>query len=241
VIAIDRGRRLRGHIEIPKVSPAAAKEDVLTIRLVPTGVVRGRVLQGERPISGAFVNLTGVPTYESYSAQTDPSGQFEFPMVEACSETRFLVQASGQHRALRRLTLVLSGQTFTVDKSAGPVVGGHTLELKPFIFQTDYKSVGGVVTDPNGKPVEGLEVWAFVRSDGHKIEVEAHTGKDGRFLINQVPNVPLTLAAYKMPTNHIVDLAHFFFARKDAEAGQMDVRFVFDPKPAQGKKEKGYE
>jgi hypothetical protein len=56
-----------------------------------------------------------------------------------------------------------------------------------------------------------------------------------------VPNVPLTLAAYKMPTNHIVDLAHFFFARKDAEAGQMDVRFVFDPKPAQGKKEKGYE
>ncbi len=232
VIAIDRGRKLRGHVQIPNVSPAAAKEDVLTIRLVPTGVVKGRVLQGEKPISGAFVHLDNMQEYDSYSTQTDPSGHFEFPMVEACSGTRFFVQASGQHTYLRRPALVLSGQTLTEEKDPGPVVGGHTLELKPFIFPTDYKPVGGVVTDPNGKPVEGLEVWVFARSDGRKIEAwgGANTGADGRFLINQVPNVPLTLVAVGTPTNGKLDLADFFLPRKDAEPGQINVRIVFDPK-----------
>ncbi len=241
VIAIDRERRLRGHVQVPNDSPAASKEDVLTIRLVPTGVVRGRVLQGEKPISGAFVNLNSMTAYDPYSTQTDPSGQFEFPMVEACSEMEFGVQASGQHTYLRRPTSVLSDRTLTREKGPGPVVGGHTLELKPFIFATDFKSVGGVVTDPNGKPVEGLEVWVFTRSDNHKLEVQAQTGNDGRFCINQVPNVPLTLVTFKTPTNRNLDLADFSLARKDAEPGQMDVRIVFDPKQAKGKKEKGHD
>ena len=53
---------------------------------------------------------------------------------------------TGQPTWLRRPTLVLSGRTVTIEKSPGPVVAGHTLEVKPFInFARDYKSVGGVV------------------------------------------------------------------------------------------------
>jgi hypothetical protein len=160
-------------------------------------------------------------------------------MVEACSEMEVSVSASGEHTYLRRPTEIFSGQTLTREKSPGPVGGGKTLELKPFIFPTDYKSVAGVVTGPDGKPVEGLELWVFARSDGNKIEAwpGAHTGHDGRFFVDQVPNVPLTLVAYKIPTNRIVDLPHLYLARKDAEAGQTDVRIVFDPKAAQGKSE----
>ncbi len=235
VIAIHRGRRLRGHIQVPNVWPARWKEDDLTIRLVPTGVVRGRVLQGDKPISGAFVGLSDRTVDDSYSIRTDPTGLFEFPMVEACPEIDLSVQASGQHEYLRRPTAVLPGWTLTFDKGPGPVVAGQPLELKPFIFPTDYKSVGGVVTDPNGKPVEGPDVWVFARSDGHMlVKVQAQTDKDGRFSINQVPSVPLTLVAFKMPENRTV--ADLPFVIKDAESGQMDVRIVFDPKQANGKK-----
>ena len=60
---------------------------------------------------------------------------------------------------------------------------------------------------------------------------KASTGNDGRFYINQVPNVPLTLVATKTPTNGNLDLVDFSLARKDAEPGQTDVRIVFDAKP----------
>ena len=63
------------------------------------------------------------------------------------------------------------------------------------------------------------------------VDVQARTGNDGRFYINQVPNVPLTLVATKTPTNGNLDLVDFSLARKDAEPGQTDVRIVFDAKP----------
>ncbi|MCX7427398.1 MAG: hypothetical protein NTW96_17425, partial [Planctomycetia bacterium] len=68
--------------------------------------------------------------------------------------------------------------------------------------------------------------------DGPRRLTEKPTGKDGRFTIRQLPNLPLALMAYIGPPPKTNDHSMRFSAAVDTEPGQTDARIVLDPNAA---------
>ena len=62
------------------------------------------------------------------------------------------------------------------------------------------------------------------------------TGKNGRFTINKLPNVPLTIMAYFRPPADSPDNAIRFAAKVDVAPGERDIEIILDPKLVRGKK-----
>ncbi len=96
-------------------------------------------------------------------------------------------------------------------------------------------AVSGIVVDPRGNPVEGVMVLAQDRFSRREISASYRppTGKDGRFTITELPDVPLRLMArppYARSSGS--ERPRIFAAYADAKPGQSDVRIVFDPKVA---------
>jgi uncharacterized GH25 family protein len=231
-IAIDRQRRLRGHAPLPQTSPSESQKTPLEIRLAPTGTITGRVVEGDKPLVDARIQAdelepvkgsqTGsLKVNDRYSAKTDDSGRFEIPFVEAEHRLHLSVYIEGYTET--------EGQYGTVELTAG-----QTLEVKPFSMMRTDKVVSGTVVDPDGNPVAGASVSARLRS-GPQIPrafTMRPTGKDGRFVIRGVPNLPLTLMAYIAPSPDAKERSIRFTATVEAEPGQTDVRIVLDPKLA---------
>jgi hypothetical protein len=227
VVAIHKERRLRGHVRMPDASLAATRTTP-PIRLDTTGIVRGRIVEGDKPIAGADVQLSeymrvqGDPSGRALTmnrdfAKTDENGRFEFPFVEADRTFQLAVHAKG----------------LTHDQRRGQVAAGQALEMEPFALMRLDKSVAGVVVDPNGKPVAGVSVSAQLRA-GASIGVASTnrpTGNDGRFVIRGVPNAPLRLMAYIRPPEGPTANRIRFSAKVDVEPGQTDARIVLDPTP----------
>jgi hypothetical protein len=235
IVAIHRERRLHGHVPMPDPSQPDAAKTPLEIRLVPTGAITGRVLDGDKPVVGVQINLheskpSGQPgslaTTFSDNAKTDENGRFEFRLVEADKPFYLMFHAQGFAEAERGSRRV-------------QVAAGRTLEAAPFLVARKDKSVSGMVVDPDGNPVAGATVSARLRSSRSGIPgaiPEQPTGKDGRFMIREVPNLPLTLMAYIPPPSGSGDRRVLFPTTVDAEPGQTDVRIVLDPKLVRGKK-----
>ena len=216
VVAIHKERRLRGHVRMPDASQVGTRTTP-PIRLDTTGIVRGRIVEGDKPIAGADVQLDEVTRVEGKStgplavinrdfAKTDEEGRFEFPFVEADREFGLFVLTDGYTQAQRR----------------GHVAAGQTLDVEPFVLMRLDKSVAGVVVDPDGKPVAGASVSARLRSGGSiaRAFTERPTGKDGRFVIRGVPNVPLRLMAYIHPPEGSKDNRIRFFAESTPSPGK---------------------
>ena len=233
IVAIHNDRKLRGHVSVPDSDDKAAKTPI-EIRLLRTGTVTGRVLEGDKPIAGVLVNLIeskpapGSRTMTfSDNARTDQDGRFEFPLVEAGKQFDLSIMAERYAEAEERSNRVQV-----------QVAAGGTFEVKPFSMIRLDKSVAGVVVDPDGNPVAGAVISARFRS-GQSIPyafTKRPTGKDGRFAIRGVPNVPLSLMAYMEPSPDSKDRSIRFTATVDAEAGQTDVQIVLDPKLVRKKK-----
>ncbi|MHB9048972.1 MAG: hypothetical protein ACYC35_23895, partial [Pirellulales bacterium] len=232
ILAMQKDRKLWGYALQPEDSPADAAKTPLDIRLRPTGVITGRVLEGDKPIVGAAVDLTlfvpeeggrpGALTAISMDqTKTDEKGRFEFPLAAADQEAGVSVRSEGY---------------MNPDTRPAKVSAGQTLEIEPFSLLRTDKSVAGVVVDPDGNPVAGAWVNARLRSGGPARAMRRPTGKDGRFTIQGVPNVPLSLTAYIPPPPDSKDRIIRFPVTVDAEAGQTDVRIVLDPKLTRGKK-----
>jgi hypothetical protein len=236
VIALDKKHSLRGHARLPDASRKETPATPVKISLHATGVITGRVLEGDKPISHAGVQLDELEPVKGsrdgslialnrYGATTDADGRFTFPFVEAG----------------RRLNLSVYSQGYAeTDQRSGTVevAVGQTLEVPPFSLIRMDKFVAGIVVDPEGKPVAGVVVGARMRS-GQSFPrgfAREPTGSDGRFTIRGVPNVPLTLDAYIRPADSARDRSIRFSSRVEAEPGQADVRIVLDPKLARRKK-----
>jgi protocatechuate 3,4-dioxygenase beta subunit len=232
IIAIDKQRRLRGHVPLPQRSSAEPQKTPLEIRLAPTGTIAGRVLEGDKPVVDAQIQASELESAQNsptgslksadrYFAKTDENGRFEIPLVEA-------------ERQLH-LTVYIEGYAETEGRdSKVQAVAGQVVEVKRFSMIRTDKVVSGTVIDPDGNPVAGVSVSAAMRS-GMPISrafTQRPTGKDGRFTIRGVANVPLTLMAYIRPSDDATDRTIRFSARVDAEPGEADVRIVLDPKLA---------
>jgi beta-lactamase regulating signal transducer with metallopeptidase domain/uncharacterized GH25 family protein len=249
LLAIDKQRKLRGHVRLANDAANANVQDAktaeagnettatspLTIQLVPTGAVKGRVMDGDKPVVGIsiqFAELVPIPGSTDGAlrcinrdfAKTDEQGQFEFPWVEA-----------GRSFLLR--TIIDKG--YTDAQCEGQVEAGKTLEVEPFVLMRCDKSVAGVVVDPEGKPVAGAMVSAEMESGRYipSAYSKRPTGKDGRFAIHGVPDVPLRLTAYMQPPQDGKSHQVHRSANVDANPDQTDVEIVLDPKLASGQKQ----
>lgn len=245
VVALDKQRRLRGHVPLPAKRQGNGANTPLEIRLARTGIIRGYVAGGKQlvtgiglngntrirgllngqPIAGASVQLSEYVRVENDPAaalivtnrdwaETDENGQFAFPFVEADRRVEMSVYVDG----------------YTRDDRQAQVAVGSSLEVDPISLIRLDKLVAGTVVDPDGNPVEGVEINVDMQS-GMSIPSafsKRPTGKDGHFVIRGVPDVPLTITAF-IRSPDPKDNRTRMSAQVEAEPGQTDVRIVLDP------------
>ena len=95
--------------------------------------------------------------------------------------------------------------------------------------------VSGTVVDLDGQPVAGVTVSAWEQGAGGSVAFGSRgapppTDANGRFQINDLPNVPLKLMAYITPPEPRKERSIRFPATVNVEPNETDVRIVLDPK-----------
>jgi len=227
IAAVDKKRGLRGHSAFPDWRDVGASKTPVEIRLLPSGTIAGRVLEGNKPIAGLLVLLDGItpgpPRFATVDrGKTDENGRFRF------------IVAGGQTRIV---WIHAPGYT-DIGAPEVQVAAGQTLELEPFLTLRADQSLSGIVVTPDGKPVAGVRVVAQAPSlsDHWRGTDSFPTRKNGRFSISCLPNVPLTLAAY-FPRAKDAKEPTYSYVTVDAQPGQTDVRIVLDPKLAREHKD----
>lgn len=115
-------------------------------------------------------------------------------------------------------------------------------EIEAFPLNELTKSVEGIIVDPDGNPVEGVSVRADLHSGAALLMAfsQQATGKDGRFIIDGLPNASIPIRAFIEPPSNSKDRRIFsvegiFSVEVIAEAGQKDLQIVLDPKRARGR------
>lgn len=141
----------------------------IEIVLVPTGLVRGQVLDAAgQPVAGARVlGGGGIATFEEQS--TDADGRFAVPVAPG---RRILYATAKGHANSLNEVLELAG---------GEVLEGIVLRLRPAC------RVVGRVLDANGQPAPGVTLFA-----GHGRTV---ADKHGEFVFANLSPEPITLQA----------------------------------------------
>jgi hypothetical protein len=180
--------------------------DLGRLTLLPGTRIAGRVVDAQgKPLGGAAIDLKH---YRHQLGHTISSQETEWTL-SAGADGRFttppLPAGSGQ------FTLAAPGRVRTfVRKSAEP--GTPAVDLGD-VALPDEKLVTGVVSDTEGKPAPGVEVFA-----DYDWENPAKTDKEGRFTIH---GVGTTLKSLRLQSND-------YFAPKefDVTPGQTDLKLT---------------
>ncbi|HEV7508495.1 MAG TPA: carboxypeptidase-like regulatory domain-containing protein [Thermoanaerobaculia bacterium] len=153
---------------------------------VRLALTRGRTVSGlvldprQRPIPGATVKLTAglpespvetQPELGPFRAETDAAGRFQVPGLPTGF---FELRIEGPELA------PLPAKVISVPKGEGQVdLGTFTLEGR--------SRIGGWIVDPDGRPVEGAEIWVVPVDSTPITQAERQagpavlTGRDGHF------------------------------------------------------------
>jgi Carboxypeptidase regulatory-like domain len=229
---VDDASRSRGEA---KVAADQAAGPVRVVELDPiklggTGRVVGIVLGDGKPLAGATVTLHSEQELNNdrrelrrfarpLSTTTDNDGRYEFDSVDISH--RFFLFA-------RKDGFTDQGTT------SYPIKQGETVDVPAIEVKTRAAFVAGIVVDPAGKPVAGVTVSAHERNGGSisfgRRGPPPRTGPDGRFRLEDLPNVPLELMAYIQAKEPTKDRSIHFPARVNTEPNRTDIRIVLDPK-----------
>lgn len=225
LLVIHPERKLIGTTQVE-----AGREDAPTrtvsvkVQLQAAANATGLVLLSGKPLAGAQVTLLNFRTEKEQryatagdSTTTDEKGRYQFEMLEPGEEYAVALHQPGYTQEQSTAFKPTPGQNVEVTA------------MEP--LQAD-RSVGGTVVDPEGKPIEGAMVTAMHR-DGRTIGgafTQQPTGKDGRFKIDYVPNVPMSVAAYVPPAPGAAAVPAVISPRVNVEPGQTDVRIRLDTK-----------
>ncbi|MGA2062336.1 MAG: hypothetical protein ABSG67_17780, partial [Thermoguttaceae bacterium] len=131
-------------------------------------VVTGRIFNEDmKPVAGASISVSGPSRPGSITAKTDADGRFELKPCQAGRLTRIMIIADG---------FAPQFEMFTPTKE--PMKLAYHLEPGA--------TISGKVVDPQGKPVEG--VWVFAaRWKMDSLNIKMTTDKDGRFAWKSAP------------------------------------------------------
>ncbi|MGD9634220.1 MAG: carboxypeptidase regulatory-like domain-containing protein [Pirellulales bacterium] len=228
-ISDEVGRRRTGAdiAADPEAGPTRVI-DLGAIELRGTAAVSGTVVAGGQPLAGASVHLSVhsrrgdeiVRSRQDAVVTTDQSGKYSIDDVTTDEEFSLYVVCRGY----------TNQGTKTYRLSAGETVEIPTVELKKLSA-----AVGGIVVDLDGNPVANVTIVPWERNSYASVPFGPSgppppTGADGRFLLTELPNVPLKLMAYMKPPADSRERRMRFPATVFAEPGQMDIRIKLDPK-----------
>ena len=203
------------------------------ITAFPTGTVTGTVLVDGRPKSGVRVTVNSTwPNEDSVvhiTGHTDANGRYRIEFVPPADAE--VIASCG-----RGFTRVNHKESFEAER---------THDLKPFKLYARNMTVSGIVVNQQDRPAAGVLVVAEapdLEYDQLRRQVESKwfmpvdlTGDDGRFVIERLPNVSLSVTAYPHPrTNQLcASQIAYWPDRRDpdqasltAEAGMEDLRIV---------------
>jgi hypothetical protein len=152
---------------------------------------------------------------------TGPDGRYRFESAEAGTRVSAYAHADAQG--------------FTSEGTRSYSLTADTeLEIPAIELKSRGAFVAGIVVDPNGKPVPGVTVSVHERGGGSisfgRRGPRPPTGADGKFRLEDLPNVPLELLAFIRNPNSRGGSSIPFPARVNAEPGQTNVRIILDPK-----------
>lgn len=223
---VDSRQRLMGRVEVPGREQGTERVETFDVQLQRAGRVTGTVSDGARPLRGIRVLL-----YEGYR-QNVAGGFTSRPTGEAAltdAEGRYTFELAPPGRDLNT-SIYEDGYEPTLRINRFQVEPGGVYEHPPIVIRKLNASVAGTVVDPDGNPVEGVNISARDRKTGSPVALPRSgptlTGKDGRFVLKDVPETSLSLMAYLRGDESVIR----FPAYADAEPGQTDVRIVLDPK-----------
>lgn len=166
------------------IQVADASIEGVDITLDPGGEVRGTVVDPSgRPVAGANVKAVvfiamGNAVQEQPMAETTSNDEGEFVMTDLPSDwVKFAAIKEG-----------FSQGTKTVQILPGKEQRGVILTLGYSHF------IAGRITNPEGTPVSGLQVWAYQMDD---MATESHmtaTDEDGSYRVEDLRDLPLMLS-----------------------------------------------
>lgn len=226
----DSVDRLRASAEVPADSAAGAARvvDLGEIKLRGTARIQGAVIADGKPLPGASVHLSVfgkrdgefLTSRQDAVVRTDENGEYSIDDVTTGEDFSLYVAARGYTNK--------GTKTYRLDV-------GQSLEIPPVEIKRLAASVGGVVVDLDGNPVANVTIVPWER-DGYTSVPYGPNGPpsptdvEGRFVLTDLPNVPLKLMAYVMPPADSKERFTRFPATVFVEPGQMNVRIKLDPK-----------
>jgi protocatechuate 3,4-dioxygenase beta subunit len=228
---IHPGRKLGAQLSLP--AGGNRRPAPLEVRLQPLASASGRVLdEGKKPIAGAPVTLMVKRTSRGMTYYSSRDATEITSPVTSDREGKFIVDT------------LLPGADYMVQVTAEGHAGaqvpqftaqaGHPRALGDLTLVKADQSVAGVVVDPTGKPLEGLQVYAYPQRAGVTLGrfEQVMTDKGGRFRIGNLPGGPIQVTA-SGPTVAVAGGTQVASsARVMVEAGKQDVRIVMLLRPA---------
>jgi carboxymethylenebutenolidase len=192
------------------------------------GMVTGIVLAEGKPLANAQVDLYVEDAKEDENGiigplkvtKTNDAGVYRFEAVPLNARVKVLVERAGYSN---------NGSTYR------KVLAGKETKLPNVVLAPRNSVVAGTIVDPNGKPVANVTVYATEKATYRSVSYGPDgepkpTDADGRFRLEDMPNVVLELTAYIRPKEGQGDGGIHFPATATVKPGQTNVRIVLDPK-----------
>jgi protocatechuate 3,4-dioxygenase beta subunit len=210
-----------------------AREVEVQLTMQPTVTLRGRVLLGGQPLPKVRLELSrgrriddGVAYRLSASATTGNDGGYELAGLRPGDLYHIEIQPPFPAVDPQWVHQSPYIQTLAADAKDEVVLPDVQLVRTT-------QTLAGIVVDPDGNPVAGATVSAQLNRGPSVIRSPTgppswmETGKDGRFCLTQLPDLPLELMAYIRPKGPDRNIR--FPARVKCELNQQDIRIVLDP------------
>jgi beta-lactamase regulating signal transducer with metallopeptidase domain len=215
------------------------REDLEAARATKADVVLvGQVLLSGQPIAGVPILV------ERRTPYFRPDGTIDLTMGKMYPSDEQVTDAEGRYRlkglkAEDEYTIYVRPKFGAVDLDWPHYRGIVPRDAEEEVVLSDVKleplsqSIGGLVVDPDGKPVPGAKILAQLRGrqrliyDWTRPESSPVTTSDaeGRFQIKELPERDLSIYAY-LP---VKSGSSRFPVQFDIERNQQDIRIVLDP------------
>jgi uncharacterized GH25 family protein len=210
----------------------------LDLELKSGVVLTGRVLKDGKPRAGVQMKLSSYAEEEELSPGMKGRRRIALGTVATDAEGRYRIGglSPGDRYSFEIIDpegLTAPGWTHQSPYVPTVKAGVAEIALPDAILISSGQTLRGVVVDPAGKPVAGIQVSAQLRNGHHlsshgdnKPPPWTETDEQGKFELVQLPDEPIDLMAYmRNPKGGRI----FFPAKVRPQINQQDIRILYDP------------